>query len=81
MMNHPSTLIKMNPVELKYYPYMISLDKWSGSCNFLSPKICVPKEKKDINFKAFNRITNKNEGKTMTKHISLIVNANSIVQR
>ena len=48
-------------------------------------QICVPKETKDINVKAFNMITKK-----MTKHnndksnektiIQVIVNANSIVQ-
>ena len=54
---------------------MISLDKYTGSRNVLSPKICLPKETKDINVKAFNMITNKNEAKTMTKHI-FIVNAN-----
>ena len=64
------TLIDLNPVELKYYPFMISLDKCSGSCNVLSPKKCVPKETKDINVKVFNMITNKNEAKEMTKHIS-----------
>ena len=42
------TFIDMNPVELKYYPFMISLNKCTASCNVLSPKICVPKEKKDI---------------------------------
>ena len=52
---------------------MISLDKCSGSynaANVLSPKICVPKKTKDINVKVFNVITNKNEAKTMAKHIS-----------
>ena len=39
-----STLIDMNPAELKYYPCMISLNKCTGSCNVLSPKTCVPKE-------------------------------------
>ena len=63
-------LIDLNSAELKYYPFMISLDKCSGSCNVLSPKICVPKETKDINVKAFNMITNKNEAKAMTEHIS-----------
>ena len=53
------TLIDKNPVDLKYYPFMISLNKCSGSCNVLSPKICVSKETKDINVKAFNIITNK----------------------
>ena len=53
------TLIDKNPVDLKYYPFMISLNKCTGSCNVLSPKICVSKETKDINVKAFNIITNK----------------------
>ena len=64
------TLIDLNPVELKYYPFMISFDKCTGSCNVLSPKICVPNEAKDINVKAFNVIINKNEAKTKKKHIS-----------
>ena len=50
-LNHEScmvrpTLIDLNPVELKYYPFMISLDKCTGNCNVLSPKMCVPKERK-----------------------------------
>ena len=49
---------------------MISLNKYTGSCNILSTKICVPKETKDINVKAFNMITNKDEAKAMTEHIS-----------
>ena len=64
------TLIDMNPVELKYYTFVISLNKCTGSCNVLSPKICVPKETKDVNVKAFNMITDKNEAKAMTEHIS-----------
>ena len=44
-----STLIDLNTVELNYYPFMISLHKVTGSCNVLSPKICVLKETKDIN--------------------------------
>ena len=64
------TLIDLNPVELKYYPFMISLDNFSGNCNLLSPKICVPKETKDLNVKTFNMIMNKNEAKAITKHIS-----------
>ena len=64
------SLVDLNPVELKYFPFIISLDKCTGSCNVLSPKICVPKETKDINVKAFNMATNKNEAKAMTKHIS-----------
>ena len=49
---------------------MISLNKCTGICKVLSPKICVPKETKDINVKAFNMITNKDEAKAMTEHIS-----------
>ena len=52
-----STLIDTNPVELKYYPFKISLNTCIGSCNVLSPKICVPKETKDKNVKAFDMIT------------------------
>ena len=40
------TLIDFNPVELKYYPFMINLTKCTGSCNVLSRKIYVPKETK-----------------------------------
>ena len=64
------TLIDLSPVELKYYPFMISLNKFTGSCIVLSPKICVPKEIKDINVKAFDMITNKYEARAMTEHIS-----------
>ena len=60
------TLIDMNSDELKYYLFMVSLNECTGSCNVLSPKICVPKEIKDINVKAFNMITNKDEAKAMT---------------
>ena len=45
------------------FPLIISLDKYSGSCNSvddLSTKICVPSETKYINVKVINMITNKN---------------------
>ena len=41
-----STFIDLNPIELKYYPVMISLYKCNGSCNILVPKICVLKKKR-----------------------------------
>ena len=63
------TLIDLNLVELRYYSFIISLDKCSRSYNILSPQICVPKETKDINIKVVNMITNKNDAKAMTKHI------------
>ena len=41
------TFIDFNTVELKYYPFMISLYKCSGSCNVLSLKnICSRKSKR-----------------------------------
>ena len=64
------TLTHLNPVELKYYPFTISLNICTGSFNILSPKICVPKETRDVNDKAFNMITNKNDAEVMTEHIS-----------
>ena len=63
------TPIDLNPVELKYYPFMISLDKCTERCNVVSPKVCVPKETKDINVKAFIMITNENKAITMTEYI------------
>ena len=62
------TLIDLDPVELKHHPFMISLYKCSGCCNVLSQKIII--KKKDINVKVFNITTNKNEAKTITRHIS-----------
>ena len=48
MMNHAwldLIFIDSIPAELKYYAFMFSLDKCSGSYNVLSPKICDPKER------------------------------------
>ena len=62
---------------------MISLYNYNGRCNAiddLSTKICVPSETKDTNVKVFKPITRIYEAKTLTKHISLIVNANSTVK-
>ena len=50
------TIIDLNPIELNYYLFMISLDKCNGSCNVvdnLSTKMCVPSEIKDLNVKVF----------------------------
>ena len=63
-------IIDMNPIVLKYYPFMTSLNKCTGSYNFFSLNICVPKETKDIYVKAFNMMTNKNKAKAITEHIS-----------
>ena len=66
------TLIDLNLIELKYYPFIVSLDKCRRTCNSgndLSIKICVPSKTKDINVKAFNMIINRNGAKTLLKHI------------
>ena len=51
MMNHALldlVFIELNPIELNYYPFMISLDKCNGSCNVLFPRICVVRKKRQI---------------------------------
>ena len=73
------TLLDMNPVELKYFRFVISINKSTESFNILSPKTCVQKEAKDIYIRAFNMITNKKETKRMKNIFFVIVNANSIV--
>ena len=62
--------IDLYPVALKYYPFMMSLDNCNGSFNVLLLKTRVQKETKDKNVKVFNMVANKNEDKTVTKHIS-----------
>ena len=40
-----STLVNLNPIKVNYYPFMISLDKYNGSCNVdddLHTEICAP---------------------------------------
>ena len=64
------TIIAMNPMEFKYYPFMTRLNKCNVSYNVLYLNICVAKESKDIYVKAFNWITNKDETKAITEHIS-----------
>ena len=67
------TLIDLNPVELKCYLFMISLDIYNGSYNTvhdLSAKICAQSKTKSKNVKVFNMITKIQEAKTLTKHVS-----------
>ena len=63
-------LIDLNLIALKYYSAKISLGKYRRRCNISSPKVCVLKKTEGINVKVFNMITNKNEAKTINKHIS-----------
>ena len=62
-------IIDMNPAELKYYIFMIGLNKYTGSSNVLSPKICVLKETNESNVKVFHMMRNKDEAKAMTEHV------------
>ena len=58
---------------LHYYTFSVNLDICVGSCNTLndlSNKVCVPNKTEDSNLSVFNIITEKNESKTLTKHIS-----------
>ena len=59
------TLIDDIPVQLNYYPFMISLVEVIMS--YLQKYVL---QKKDISVKVFNIITNKNKAKTMAKYIS-----------
>ena len=64
------TPINLNPIEVNYYPFLISFDKCNAGLNAvddLSTKRCVPK---DLNVKIFNMRTKINEAKTFIKHIS-----------
>ena len=69
------TFIDLNPVEFGYNSFVISLNKCTGSCNVLSPKICVPKETKYIKVKAFNMMTNEDETKALTEDASCDCNS------
>ena len=67
------TLIDLNPIELNYYLFMISLDKCNENCNavdYLFMKMCVPSKTKDVNINVFNVITRIHEAETSEKHIS-----------
>ena len=74
------SLINLNHVELEYYLFMISIGKYSRSCNSWSAKICILKETKDVKVKAFDIIANKNEAKAMENIFHMIVNAVSLKQ-
>ena len=59
--------------EFQYYPFTVKLDKCVGSCNTLNDwynKVCVPNKTKNLNLSMFNLITEINELKISTKHIS-----------
>ena len=71
------TLINLHPTEntqeFHYYPFSVKLDRCARSCNTindLSDKACAPNKTEALNLNVFNLITEVNESKTLTKHIS-----------
>ena len=66
-------LIGLNPVEVNYYPFIITFGKCSRSFNTLSEisgRICVRNKTKNVNLNTFNLITRANQSKKLIKHIS-----------
>ena len=66
-------IIDLHPVEFNHNLFMVSPDKWNGSCNTvddLSAKTCISNRTKDANVKVFNMITGVNEAKSLINHIS-----------
>ena len=82
-----ATGIDLNPNEynqgLRYYPFIVNLDRCIGSCNSLddpSGRICVPNRTEDINLSIFNVIARINKSKTLTRHMPANVNLNLMVE-
>ena len=53
-------LIDLNPNELHYYPFVLSLARYNESYNTLddlSSRICVSNKTEDVNLNVFNMIT------------------------
>ena len=63
-----ATLIDLNPVELNYYSFMISLTNCNGRFNVvddLTTKACVPGKAKGISVKVFDTTTGLYDAKKM----------------
>ena len=61
-------LININSNEPIFYPYVINVNKCSGSCNSINDpyaKLCGPDVVKNINVKVFNLMSKTNE----TRHL------------
>ena len=59
-------LVDLNTAELKYYLFMISLDKCNDVWNTLSEiyrRNCIPNKTEDVNLNIFNLITRTNKSK------------------
>ena len=58
---------------LHYYPFVLTLDRWVGSCNTLndlSNKAYIPNKTEDLNLSMSNMITEKTKSTFLTKDIS-----------
>ena len=59
-------LININSNEPIFYPYIIKVNKCSGSCNSINDpyaKLCGPDVVKNINVKVFNLMSKTNEAR------------------
>ena len=59
-------IININSNETLFYPYIVKINKCSGSCNNINDpyaKLCVPDIIKNINIKVFNLMSRTNETK------------------
>ena len=77
-------LTDLDPVKLKYYPFMITWDKCNGSCNTLSKisdRVCVPHKTKNLKLNAFNLITRTNKSKALIKRVSCKCNVNLTINK
>ena len=75
--------LSFNLKELHYYPFVVSVNKFGGSCNSVDDpfgRICVPNKTKDVIFKKFNMIKDANELKTLSELISCDFNVNLMVE-
>ena len=67
------TLIDLNLNELHYYPFVVNLDRCSGSCSTLDDlprRLSVLNRMAEVNLNVYNMITKINELKPSPKHIS-----------
>ena len=63
----------MNPTEIYYYPFIISVNRSNGSYNTVEDpfdRICGYFRVEDMDLKIFNMIKGINESKALAKHIS-----------
>ena len=74
MINYINLHFNKYSPDLRYYYFVVNFDRCAESCNALdglSSKVCVPDEAEVLNLHVFNMITEINESKILTKHISL----------